>query len=382
MTANQIYAFINNVQKDALGERAFTVKDTGDLVSLGETVLSSQTDTDNFYSKLVDRIGKTYILYRRYVADKSGNMMRSPLDFGIILQKIETHKIAGAKANGSWSNQVNPFAKAKDTTDIQQSLFSKLGTWEVENKIVYDYQLKTAFTNAVAMGAFVDMIFNDMYNALEFEIEQCIKLTRATLIAQCWKGTNANIRRNLLKEYNENHADATLTKEEALESPSFYKYANREIMKIAKRFKNMTTLFNSAGADRFTPEGDMVVEVLSDYASGSATYLESDTYHDEMVKLPRYDEVTSWQASGTSFAFNDVSAINITDESDTTTDKSGIIAVIRDKEACGIVIDRVRTKSIYNPLSECTVYAHKADYGTFVDSSENCVVFYLDDSEE
>lgn len=379
-TANQIYSFINEVQKQALGREAISVKDTSTLVSLGETVLSSSTNTEQFYQKLVDRIGETYVKSRAYNATNKGDIKRSPMDFGIILQKVQTFKLAKAQSNGSWGSQVNPFATAIDNTDIVQSLMTKLATWEVETKIVYDYQLKTAFTSAASMGAFVNLIFQDMYNALEYEIEQCIKLTKATMIAQCWKGTNTNVRRNLLKEYN-TLASTTLTEEAALRDAGFLKYASREINMVAKRFKQMTSLFNNAGADRFTPVDMMKIDVLDDYASATASYLESGTYHKELVSLPLYSEVDSWQASGTTFAFADTSSINITDESETTTAKSGIIAVIYDYDACGIMVDRIRTKSMYNGASECTNYYHKADYGTFIDTTENCVVFYMDADE-
>lgn len=377
-TANQIYAFINEVQKQALGEEAITVKDTASLVSLGETVLSSNTNKDAFYQKLADRIGYTYCKARVYNAVNKSDMVRNVLDFGIVLQKIQTHKLAKAKSNGSWGSQVNPFSTAKDTTDLQQSLFTKLGVWEIETKVIYDYQLKTAFTDAVSMGAFVNMIFQDMYNALEYEIEQCIKLTKATMIAQCWKGNNTNVRRNLLKEYNE-LIETPLTYAEALRDSAFLKYASREISKTTKRFKHMTSLFNSAGADRFTPVDAMKVDVLLDFSTATASYLEADTFHKELVALPMFEEIDSWQASGTTY--NEPDVINITDEAGVTKEQAGIIATVYDKEACGVMIDRIRTNSMYNPASECTNYYHKADYGTFVDTSENCVVFYMDANE-
>lgn len=375
-TANQIYTLINAAANEALGRSALTVKDTSTLVSLGETVLSSQTNTEKFYQKLVDRIGATYVKYRTYNAPNKNDIMRSSLDFGIVLQKVQTHTLGKAKANGSWGSQVNPFAQTNDPTDLQQSLFTVLGVWEVETKIIYDYQLKTAFTNASAMGAFVNLIFQDMYNALEFEIEQCIKLTKATMIAQCWKGSNAHIRRNLLTEYNL-IAPNPITVADAMHDLGFLKFASREINLVAKRFKHMSSLFNSAGADRFTPVDQMNVDILLDFATATASYLEADTFHKELVALPNYNEVDSWQNSSTDYSFTSVSTINITDEAGATKEQSGILATIYDKDACGIMIDRVRTKSIYNPASECTNYFHKADYGTFVDNSENCVVFYI-----
>lgn len=375
-TANQIYALINAAAAEALGSTAITVKDTSTLASLGETVLSSSTNTDAFYQKLVDRIGATYAKYRTYNAPNKNDILMNVLDFGIILQKVQTHKLATAKSNGSWGSQVNPFAKSNDTTDLQQSLFSVLGVWEVETKVIYDYQLRSAFTNAASMGAFVNLIFQDMYNALEFEIEQCIKLTKATMIAQCWKGTNANIRRNLLTEYNL-IAPSAITVADALHDSGFLRFAAREINLVTKRFKHMSELFNSAGADRFTPVDQMNVDVLLDFSSAMATYLEADTFNKELVALPNFNEIDSWQASGTDYGFASTSKINITDEAGASKEQSGILAVVYDKDACGVMIDKVRTKSIYNPASECTNYFHKADYGTYVDNSENCVVFFI-----
>lgn len=380
MEVSQIYGFINEVQAEALGQNAITVKNTADLVSLGELVLSSDRNLDNFYRVLADRIGKVIIKHRRYFREGK-KMQRTPLEFGIILQKVQTYKMATAKENGSWTNQQNPFAKEKDTTDIMQSLFSKLGTWEVETKIIYDYQLRSAFTSAENMASLVELIFTDMYNALEYQIEQCEKLTRATCIAQSFKSTNKNIARNLLKEYNDKFG-TSLTTEECIYDASFDKYASMEINKVVKRMPRMTTIFNGVGADRWTPRENIVCEVLTDFASSTSAYLESGTYHKELVSLPMYDEVDSWQASGTDYAFEDTSKIHITDESGIEIEQGGIIAVVRDSDSCAVMVERIRTTSQYNAASELTNYFHKADFGTMVDGSENCVVFYVADDTE
>lgn len=380
MNVAQIYDFINEVQAEALGERAQTVKDTSSLVSLGETILNSQKDTDAFYNALADRIGKTIVMYRLYNIDGK-RMQKTPLEFGVVLQKIQTYKMAKAKNNGSWTEQTNPFAKEKDTTDIMQSLFTSLGTWEVETKIIYDYQLRTAFTNAQAFASLTELIFADMNNALNYEIEQCEKLTRATCMAQAFKSPNKNITRNLLAEYNEKFGD-TLTAENCIYDASFDKYASMEINKVVKRFPRMSTVFNGIGADRFTPKNDIICEVLTDFASSTASYLESGTFHNDLVKLPLYEEIDCWQSSGVDYDFETTSHINITDESGVNVEQGGIIAVVRDNESCAIKVDRIRTTSIYNPASELTNYFHKADYGTMVDGSQNCVVFYVADSTD
>ena len=382
MEVTQLKSFINEVQTIALGDEALPINsgetiDTSDLVSLGEKVLESDTDKEKWYNSLFDRIGKTWIAYRIYNAKSKDNMFYNELEFGAVLQKIQTMKLAKSDDNASWKDSYTKTA-GKDTTDISQLLFSKIGTWAVEDKVIYDYQLKTAFTSWANMGSFVEMVFADMRNALEFQIEQCIKLTRATCYAQSFKAVGGKCTRNLLAEYNTFADEAITSVTSALHSKDFLRYANAEILKVVKRVQSMKSLYNSAGADRFTP--DPIVEIAVDYASASATYLESDTFHKELISLPNYDEIDEWISGGTDNSTN--MAIALTDESETEIIKTCVIGAVRDREGCGVMVKNVRTKSEYFPIAERTVYSHKADYGTFVDGSQNCVVFYLEYVEE
>ena len=138
----------------------------------------------------------------------------------------------------------------------------------------------------------------------------------------------------------------------------------------------MRSHFNTAKADRFTKKEDMVVEILADFATATSSYLESGTYHKELVALPLYEEVDCWQGSGTEYDFASTSKVFIkNDDTGINVEQSGIIAFVHDKEKCGLSYDRIRTKSIYNPIGERTLYSHKADKGYYVDPTENGVVF-------
>lgn len=380
METTQIYSFINEAQSEALGEKVITVKDTSSLVSLGEHILNSEKLVEQWYKTLVDRIGRTYIKVRTYTRTQS-NMMFEPLEFGAILQKLQTYKISKAKENNSWKEQVNPFTVLeKDETDIMQSFFKKRGTWEID-KIIYDYQLNDSFVSESNFMAFCDLILNDMRVTMEFEIEQLEKLTRATCYAQAFKTNNKNCARNLLAEYNSKFSE-DLTTENCLMDANFLKFASMEINKVVKRITKLTSIFNSMGADRNTDKDNLVVECLADYVSATSSYLESGTYHKELVSLPLYTELDCIQASGLNYDFTDTSKINITDDENITVEQTGIIACIRDRESCGISTYRLRTKSIYNPASELVNYFHKMDFGAFVDPSENCVVFYVADATD
>ena len=55
----QIYSILNDVAKQTFGTSAISVVDTASFVSLGNAILKSDTDTENFLNKLTDRIAKT-----------------------------------------------------------------------------------------------------------------------------------------------------------------------------------------------------------------------------------------------------------------------------------------------------------------------------------
>ena len=376
---NQIYSMVNDAAKEALGTQAITAKDTGTLVSLGDVVLSSDDNKEQFYKALVDRIGRTVIAVREYRA-KDRSVKRDEMEWGAVYQKI-SYKWKDAVENPSWDTdtQANPF-DVEIGTEAVQKLFSVIGTYSYEDSIP-DYQLFTAFTSASAMGAYISGIYTNMSNALEVADENLANLAVSTNIAGVFAKGKATQKRNLLAEYNVLNPEAALTTANALMDLGFLKYATREIKTVIDNMSTMSTLYNAESMPRHTPTDKQVVEVLSLFASASDTYLQADTYHNDLVKLPNYEKVVYWQGSGTGFAFNDVSAINISNEKidEAPVSKTGILAFVHDYDSVASIIYRRRSHSIYNPRAERFNIFEKADKGYAVDLSENAVVFYIAD---
>ncbi len=377
-TVNQVYAMVNDSAKESLGAQAISVKDTGTLVSLGDVVLSSAVNKEKFYNALVDRIGRTVIAVREY-ATKERSVKRDEMEWGLVYQKI-SFKWHNAVENASWetSTQANPF-DVEISTEAVQKLFSKIGTWAYEDSIP-DYQLFTAFQSAERMGAFISGIYTNIRNAMIHAEEDMSNLAVATNIAGVIAKGNTAQKRNLLAEFN---ALATttvpLTVESCLRDVAFLKYASREIKTTIDNMTMMSTLFNADDIPRFTPNDKMVVELLSQFNSATETYLQADTFHDSLVKLPNFESVTYWQGSGTSFAFDDVSKIHIENAEidESAIEQGGIIAFVHDYDSCASIIYRRRSNSIYNPRAERYNIFEKADKGYAVDLSENAVVFYI-----
>ena len=89
--------------------------------------------------------------------------------------------------------------------------------------------------------------------------------------------------------------------------------------------------------------------------------------------------LTSRQGSGTDFAFNKVSAINVKTASGETVQKTGILAVMFDRDAVGVSnLDR-RVTTNFNAKAEFYNNFFKMDCGAFNDLNENFIVFYVAD---
>lgn len=384
----QIYSIINAVAEQTFGESAVSVTDTSSFIALGDKVLSSQNDTDMFLNTLVDRIGRTVFSVRRYEGSEGG-MVRHPFEYGCIVQKIYVD-LPEAKVNNAWEigkQDYTPSYAPVIKPSVKQKLFDKISTWEIDVTIP-DFMLRTAFTNETQMATFIDAIFTAMDNMMVVALENNASLTRASFIAR--KLNSASVTNkcgaiNLLAQYNAMmDSENKLTVAQAMRSTDFLKWASMQISLWVNRLPKMSSLFNDEEYRRHTPKEDMVINVLQDFASATESFLQADTYHKELVSLPRYEAVPYWQGSGDDYGFEDTSKIYIKlgkDQSnnDIIVSQDGVIAVIYDYQAMGVTLNERRATTERNNHDEYTNYYNKANIGYFNDMSENGIVFYLDD---
>ena len=372
----QIYGIVNETAKQSMGEAAIAVVDTSSLIALGDSVLSSESSTDNFLNTLVDRIGRTVFNVRRYMETAEG-MVRHPFEYGCVVQKIYVD-LPEAKENNAWEigkGEYTPTYAPVIKPNAKQKLFNGISTWEIDVTIP-DFMLRTAFTNATSMATFIDAIFTAMDNMMGLALENNANLTRASFMARKIHDAKPCGAINLLHEYN-TLTNSTLTVDSALMNAEFLAWASREINLWVKRLTKMSTLFNDENYKRHTPTDKLVVNLLQDFTSACDTFLGANTFHDELVKLPLYDSVAYWQGSGTEFKFKDTSKINVKIDANTTIVQTGIIGVAYDYEAMGVTLTERRNSTERNNKDEYTNYYNKANIGYFNDMSENGIVFYL-----
>lgn len=381
MNVTQLYTIINSLATQSLGMS--DLKPTkADFVAVGETVLSTQNNKDTFLNALYDYTGKTVIAIRAYESKRRDTLYRDPFEYGAIMRKI-SYTMPKAQENPAWRDVTQPSASLQEKTplSIRQYFFRGVSTWEVPGTIPDD-QLKSAFANPEDMAAFISGIFINMDNAMKIAYENAGNTALGSFAAAIVNSGNTVCAINLLAEYNAQFTK-TLAAKDSMYDAGFLRYAAQRIKNVSENMENMSTTFNIIGQERFTRKDLQVLEVLALFASSFDTYLQSDVFHNELTKMPYYTTVPFWQGSGKTWNFADISSINLTVDDTSGTPQelkaSGVVAVLRDRDAVGTTINNPRTRSFYDAHNEVTNYWEKANVAYFRDMSENGVVFYVED---
>ena len=389
MEVKQLYQLVNDATREALGQEATLLEeDLSNVVDVG-TAVANANAYDNYVKALVNRIGRTIFVTRKYKGTIP-NVIFDGWEYGSIMQKI-AGALPEAQENETWELQdgqsYDPNVFKRPSVNVK--FFNKRWTFEVQLSVT-DEQVKESFLSKEQLNNFVDMLFNDVDKSIEVKVDGLVMRTISGAIAETIHdsygatpyGTTTKVKaRNLLYEYNTAN-NTSLTKKEALETPAFIRFASAEIMKVAERMKKMSTLYNVGGQPRFTPKDVLRIVLHSDFEADAKAYLYSGTFHEEYVKLPEADTVPYWQGTGDEYDFDVTSAIDVDLPSDNTKhiEASGIIGVLFDRDALGVVNYKRYTTSNYNGKAEFTNFWHKLFAGNFIDLNENIVVFFMDET--
>ena len=384
MEVKQIFELVNGITGEITGKTDLVKEDLSNIVDVGKELFSA-SDVDNYVKSLVNRIGKTIFVNRKY-SGKVPSVVMDSWEFGSVLQKINAD-LPQATENESWElvngTSYDPNIFYKPT--VSAKFFNSKVTFEVPLSFT-ERQVKESFNTASELNAFISMLYNAVEKSMTVKIDSLVMRTINNMIAHTFDGDATGVRAvNLLKAYNTAmglSGENVLTADKAITNKDFLRYASMQIALYADRLGTMSTLFNAGGKERFTPKDMLHIVLLSDFAEGAKIYLESDTFNKELVKLPTAETVPYWQGSGKSYSFADVSKINVQIAKGSTKKDitlSGILGVMFDRDALGVCnLDR-RVTTNYNPKAEFFSNWYKFDAGYFNDLNENFVLFYVAD---
>lgn len=389
MEVNQIYALVNDINKEAFGKAAITVKDTTGLVSLGQTVAATDVSTDLWNNALVNRIGKMIIAAKRF-SYKKRSIARDEIEWGIYAEKVSFKQKQNATVNADFvkSPQADPFAIESKWEPYVTIFGGMISAYRYEDVLPSGTQLFSSFNGPAQMGAYLSGVYTMLYNEYDAAAKNLENLATNTAMAYVIEKGKDTQKRNLLSEYN-TATSKSLTAAQALTDKDFLKFAAFQINRAMKHVMTPTVAFNPEGIERQCTSDNLVVEILQDFDSSLTAYLEADTFHNDLVSLQKngvnVELVDAWQASGTSFAFDDVSKIAVKHEALVTElnvtgeiTQGGIIAYVHSKDIAVSFIDKPRMTTYPNPRTDVTNVIMSAARGFYADpATESAIVFYV-----
>lgn len=386
MEVNQIYQILNTATTEVLGDSVIVNEDLSNIVDVGAAVFNNNS-FDNYTHSLIDKIGRMIFVSRPY-RGAAPSVIMDEVTWGSVIQKVSselpesTENESYALTNGA-SYDPNVFNAPK----VYEKFFAKYVTFEVDRSIT-ERQLRSAFNSVGEMDAFLSMIFNEIEKRFTVDLDNLVFRTINSFIGDTlyteynsgstFTGASHTKAVNLLYLYNQNvNTGSAITAEEAMHTPAFLRYAAYIMGLYSDRLTRMSTLFNIGGKERFTPKDMQHFILLADFAKAADVYLQSDVWHNEYTALASHDTVPFWQGSGTGFAFDDVSAINVKTGSGNTVSATGIIGVLFDRDALGVHGVERWTNTQYNAKADFVNYFTKYKAGYFTDPDESFVCFFV-----
>lgn len=385
MQVNQIYEILNDIMLEVTGQPSeddptavIVQEDLSNIVSIGKAIFDNNW-RDNYVHAMINRIGREVFVDRTYTG-YAPSVLRDAWEYGSIMAKTRC-KIFDAKANPSWNLSAGQTVNQFEFTppEVYEKFFNKKTAWQIDCSFT-EVQLRESFTSAAAMNRFYSMIENRIATSMTIYTDSLIMRTINNFIAEKISANNGVI--DLLAGYNEGQA-SPITAAEAMRDKEFLRYAALTISLYVDRFRAPSTNFNIADAEdgniTFTPREYAHLVLHTDLAKAMEVYLQSDTYHDELVKIGEYETVPFWQTQGSSFALTDTSRIDVKLASDNTktVDRNYIIGVLFDRDALGVLNDNRRTTNAYNANGEYWTNFYKVDTSYFNDLAENGLVFVI-----
>jgi len=391
MKINQIATALNNTfNKQQLGLTAVLNEDLSNIVDIGKEIAGTDTfgaeNFDSFTRDLIDQVGKIMFVDRTYTS-QAPNILKDGWEYGSILEKVRC-ELPDAQDNATWdlfnypvsggAAYPDPFELSKP--DVKAKFFNSKTTYEVPITLTVD-QVKEAFQSAAQMSSFIAMIENRIAMKMTLCNDALIMATIDNLIGQKLNSGKNVV--NLVTLYNaaKPAGASNVTATTALQDKEFLRFASKTIGMYKKYLAGASALYNEGEYVTFTPADRLKFVANTEFAKALDSYLYSDTYNEEFVKLGGYDEVAYWQGSGTSNGDRLTIDVSVDVEGTATRVKNtGVVAVMFDDEAAAVCNQNYRVTSIYNPRGEYTNYFYKWDAMYMNDTLENAVVFTIADN--
>ena len=251
-------------------------------------------------------------------------------------------------------------------------------------------QLFTAFRSAAEYENFVAGLLVSVQNTLQLKAEVYGLMCVSVGIVKSMVNGNAI---NLLAEYLTLHPSSTITDTDCMEDTDFMRYALMRIAQVRDNLKRYTAAYNNHESIVFSSPAHLIL--LSQFATSAKFGVRANTYNEELLGIGDYDRVSSWQAvisagDTTPFSFANASSVSLTaaamtEITGTSTDDpvtlSGIVGVLYDRQAMGVLIDKKKVTSQYAASRDTINLFHHSLVQYIVNDEYPIVTFYVQNPE-
>lgn len=379
LTTEQINGLVNQAYSDSVGATELTELDLTKLSDEGTSDVAALRS--KFTGKLLGRITDDFFTQTSAEGEYDDPFFQNEEEFGAITQMISA-TCPEAQANPAWQDFVSGTTKVGQydvyLPTIDTSYYTKQEAWSLPITISGE-QWNQAFKDAGGVRRFTDFLRMVVGNGILKHRENMNEANRNNYIAQKFNAANGGTgvhAINLVEKYAKERGLNAFTVAEAMASDDFKSYAMSTFGEFAAYMRKQTALFTADGSVRFVPSDRLVVQVLDKF-DRECSVTKAGIYHNDLIKMPGYKTVASWQSMG-SLDFNTLSGINVK-TSDGVVEKSGIVAILVDKWSILHTIKKQRIGIERFDIEDLTLYSHQ-----FVDSYMNNlnmpgVIFYLAD---
>ncbi len=344
MSIEDAYQFLNLLHTQATGRASVTPTNTGEFISMANTVL--QTGVDNVYNTISQVLSRTLYSVRPYER-KFPDLIVDNARWGGITRKISMSDRPIEEESKAWNqldgSTVDPWKIRK--ANVLEMRYYGTAVYQ-DYYTIYRDQLLNAFTGPAELSSFLTLVTTTMSNKWEQYLESLARATLVDLIAAKNAADQPSVI-HLLTEYNEltglNLTAQTIWQE--ANAGAFFRWMRSRINTLSRKMTERTELFQwqitGKELQRHTPLQDQRMYLSSIILDRIDTMVNTTTYHNEPLAYAGVYGVNFWQSS----AEGEELEISATPQVLTATGAianaenqavSGIVGIIMDRDAAAV----------------------------------------------
>ena len=273
---------------------------------------------------------------------------------------------------------------------VQVKLYQKAHAVMVALTTLRD-QFFSAFRGVDELNQFLAGLYNSVENTLQVKAEIYAMMTVSMGIATAYANGNMYDLRLLYQAAG--GLTTGMTAAQLLDTPDFQRFYLQQVDMAKKYMRSYSALYNDHSIGVFSNEPNVIL--LSQAASAAKFGVRAQTYNEKLLGIGDYDDIPAWQAPVASgdtvpFTFETASSISLTaaaaKEAGIDTDDpftlSGIVAVLYDRRAMGITVDKRKPTSQYSGSRDSLNTFYHSLISYVVNSSYPICGFYISEEDE